>query len=141
MTRPLKRGYRGSQATAAVRALAALFAIAGLGHFVAPEFFERILPPWLPGWLGVPRTVVYMSGMAELAGAAGLLIPATRVVAGWGLIALLVAVFPANVQMLLDARASGAGRWYVAALWLRLPVQPLLIWWVWRCAVRRPRPV
>lgn len=122
------------------RGIAALFAAAGVSHFLIPGWFERIVPPWLPDWLGSPRTVVYVSGAAELAGAIGVLIPATRVAAGWGLLVLLVAVFPANVQMLVDARAAGASAWYVAALWLRLPLQPLLGWWVWRHAVRPHAP-
>jgi uncharacterized membrane protein len=81
------------------------------------------------------RTLVYVSGVAEIAGAIGLLLPQTRVLAAWCLIALLIAVFPANVQMLLDARARDASAWWVLALWLRLPMQPLLIWFVWRSAI------
>ncbi len=123
---------------AQIRAIAALFAVAGVSHFVAPDLFIHIVPPWLPDWLGTPRTLVHVSGMAELAGAAGVLIPATRRAAGWGLLALLVAVYPANVQMLIDARATGASSWYVVALWIRLPLQPLLGWWVWRRTIRRP---
>lgn len=69
----------------------------------------------------------------------GLLIPATRVAAGWGLLALLVAVFPANVQMLLNASAAGASRFWLAALVARLPLQPLLGSWIFR-AVIRARP-
>lgn len=122
-----------------IRAIAALFGMAGVAHFVAPVLFERIVPPWLPDWLGTPRTVVYASGVAELAGALGVLVGATRVAAGWGLLILLVAVSPANIQMLQDARASGASLWYVAALWLRLPLQPLLGWWVWRQTIRKAR--
>lgn len=125
--------------TGGVRFLATLFATAGLAHFLVPDLFEQIVPPWLPEWMGAPRTVVYVSGVAELVGAAGLLIAATRVLAGWWLMALLVAVFPANVQMLLDARSAAAASWYIVALWLRLPLQPLLMWWVWRRAVR-PAP-
>ena len=122
-----------------IRAIAALFGMAGVAHFAAPLLFERIVPPWLPDWLGTPRTVVYVSGVAELAGALGILVRGTRVAAAWGLLILLVAVFPANIQMLQDARASGASLWYVAALWLRLPLQPLLGWWVWRQAIRKER--
>ena len=118
----------------ALRVIALMFVVAGLAHFVVPHTFERIVPSWVPN----PKAVVFWSGIAEIAGAIGLLVPATRVYAAWGLIALLVSVFPANVQMLQLARADGANPMYVAALWARLPLQAVLIWWVWRAAVRRP---
>jgi uncharacterized membrane protein len=105
--------------------LALLFIGAGLTHFLAPAKFEDIVPPYLPA----PQLLVYLSGAAEIAGGGGLLLPATRRWASWGLIALLVAVFPANVYML---QTHGAGLpvplW---ALWLRLPLQLVLIAWVW----------
>lgn len=105
--------------------LALLFIGAGIMHFVAPAGFVRIVPPYLPA----PLLLVYVSGVAEIAGGLGLLIPGTRRLAGWGLIALLLAVFPANIYML---QAHGAGlpvpMW---ALWLRLPLQLVLIAWVW----------
>ena len=115
-------------------AMVALFAIAGVGHFVAPAFFDAIVPRWVPM---SPRAATLASGVAEVAGAIGLVPRATRRAAGVGLIALLVAVFPANVQMLLDAIAAGASPVWIAGLVARLPVQPLLIRWVWRGAVRR----
>ena len=115
-----------------MRLLATLFVLVGVLHFVVPGVFERIVPRWLPA----PRTLVYLSGVAEIAGGLGLLLPATRTAAAWGLIALLAAVFPANVQMLLDARAAHAAWWWQAALWLRLPLQPLLMWWVYAVAIR-----
>lgn len=122
--------------TWSIRLLALIFGVAGAMHFVVPRVFEAIIPPWLPSWMPGARTLVYVSGAAELAGAIGLLLPTTRGLAAWCLIALLIAVFPANLQMLLDARAKEAAAWWIAALWLRLPVQPLLIWFVWRSALR-----
>jgi uncharacterized membrane protein len=77
---------------------------------------------------------VYASGVFEIAGGAGLLVPATRTAAAIGLILLLVAVLPANVEMLRLAQQRGASAAFVAACWLRLPLQPLLMWWVWRVA-------
>ncbi len=112
--------------------LAAVFAAAGVLHFVAPGPYEQIVPRWLPA----PRALVYLSGLAELCGGLGVAYGPTRQAAGWGLMLLLLAVFPANVQMLSAARAGGAASWWQAALWLRLPLQPLLMWWVWRAAVR-----
>ena len=113
--------------------LAMLFLVAGIAHFVMPAWFDRIVPAWVPN----ARVATLVSGAAEVAGAIGLVIPATRVAAGWGLIALLIAVFPANVNMLQLARATQASAGYLTALWIRLPLQPLLMWWVWRFALRR----
>ena len=93
----------------------------------------------VPRWLPAPLLLVQVSGVCELAGAAGLLWPPTRRAAGWGLLALLVAVFPANVEMLRAAHGHGAPGWQQAVLWLRLPLQPLLGWWVWTAAARGPR--
>lgn len=117
--------------TAALRVIALIFAVAGLAHFVVPGVFEAIVPPWVPN----ARLAVQISGVAELAGAIGLLVPATRRAAAWGLIALLLAVFPANVQMLQNAQADGAPSLFVAALWARLPLQAALIWWVYRAGI------
>jgi uncharacterized membrane protein len=112
--------------------LAAIFVVSGVLHFVIPRAYMSIMPPWLPAH----RALVLVSGAAEIAGALGILHPATRVAAGWGLIALLIAVFPANVQMLLDAHARHASMLWQVALAARLPLQPLLIVWVYRSAVR-----
>lgn len=118
------------------RLLASLFVAAGLAHFAVPSVFEAIVPPWLPRWLPSPRALVYLSGAAELVGGLGVLVPSVRVVVGWGLLALLIAVFPANVHMLREALANGSPMWWVAALTVRLPLQALLLWWVWRLTVR-----
>lgn len=117
--------------TPGVLVLAALFVGAGLLHFVRPEPFDRIVPPGLP----LPaRAATLLSGAAELAGGLGLLHPATRPAARWGLLALLLAVFPANLFMAQHAERFAplpAG-----ALWARLPLQPLLMWAVWRVGRR-----
>lgn len=112
--------------------IAALFIGAGVMHFVKPAMYASIVPPWLPA----PMTLVMISGVFEILGGLGILLPGTRVWAGWGLIALLVAVLPANVQMLLNAHAAHASRGWQAALVARLPLQALLIAWVYRSAVR-----
>lgn len=105
--------------------LALLFFGAGVLHFLSPGPFMRIVPPYLPA----SRLLVYLSGAAEIAGGLGLLVPATRRRAGWGLILLLIAVFPANVYMLQTLGAGMAVPLW--ALWLRLPLQLVLIAWVW----------
>jgi len=99
-------------------------------HFVAPRAYERIMPPYLP----MHRELVYLSGTLEIAGGLGLIHERTRRGAGIGLVLLLLAVWPANVQMLLDARRTGKPRWWVALLWARLPLQVLLMAWVWRAS-------
>jgi len=110
-----------------------VFVVAGVLHFVAPGGYERIMPPYLP----LHRELVYLSGVMEVLGGLGLLTGRTRAAAGVGLILLLAAVLPANVQMLIDARAAGKPSWWLALLWLRLPLQLVLVAWVWK--VSRPR--
>jgi uncharacterized membrane protein len=119
----------------ALRAVLALFvAVAGVGHFTDADAFVAMVPSWLPS----PRALVWISGVAELAGAVGILVPATRRAAGLGLIALFVAVFPANVNMALHDIPFGATHLPLWARWARLPLQAVLIAWAWRVAARRP---
>jgi len=116
--------------------MAVLYATAGVMHFADPGFFLRIMPAWLPWHL----ELVQLSGAIEIALALLLLLPATRRIAAWGVIALLIAVFPANLNMLLnDIRPDTIlGPTTRTALWLRLPVQFLLAAWAWRYT-RAPR--
>lgn len=120
--------------------LAAIFVFAGAMHFVVPRSYLAIMPPWVPYRL----EAVYLSGLLEILGGLALLVSPTRRVAGLVLIALLIAVFPANIQMLVNALASGASPFHLTLLWLRLPLQPLLIVWIYRAAVttrtRQPVP-
>jgi uncharacterized membrane protein len=101
------------------------FCVGGLAHFAFTELEMRIVPPSLP-W---PRALVLVSGAFELLGAAGLLWPRTRQVAGWGLIALTVAVTPANVYMLSQHQAFPAVPYWL--LVARLPFQLVLVWLIW----------
>jgi uncharacterized membrane protein len=96
---------------------------AGFLHFFRPDPYMRIMPPYIP-W---HRAMVYISGAAEIAGGIGLLIPSLRRPAAWGVVALLIAVFPANLYM---ATSAPQFSWI---LWGRLPLQPVLIWWVLAC--------
>lgn len=110
--------------------LAALFVGAGTLHFVRPQIYDAIVPQWAaPGLLPSARSVTLLSGAAEVAGGLGLLLPLTRPAARWGLTLLLLAVFPANLAMAQQPEKYGLPAW---ALWARLPLQPLLIWWVLR---------
>ncbi len=115
--------------------LAGFFTFAGVMHFVKPELYAAIIPPWLPN----APLLVALSGVFEMLGGLGVLHPITRRLAGWGLIALLIAVFPANVQMLHLAYVYQASALWKAALWFRLPLQLPLLWWVWRVAARSAR--
>ena len=112
-------------------ALALLFTLAGLWHFVHPSTYVAIMPPQLPAPLGL----VYVSGFFEIVGGLGLLVQRTRRVASWGLLALLVAVFPANVYMALIHEQLGISGWVA---WGRLPLQLPLLWWVWKTSRLRP---
>lgn len=113
--------------------LALFFVVAGVMHFVLPAQYAGTMPPWLP-W---HDELVAISGICEIAGGIGVLLASTRKAAGIGLILLCVAVLPANVQMLLDAQASGKAAWILALLWLRLPLQLLLMTWIWRATRQR----
>lgn len=109
------------------RLLLALFAGSGTLHLVRPAVYEQMVPPWLPA----QRALVYASGVAELLCGAGLLHARTRPAAGWASAALLVAVFPANVQMAVDARRGpargGGGAAYRGLTYARLPLQVPLV--------------
>ena len=110
--------------------LGAFFLFAGTMHFLKPRPYVAIVPDALPR----KREIVFASGVAELAGGAGVLVPRTRRLAGWWLIATLLAIFPANVNMAVNAE-----RYRVVPeplLWLRLPLQGALIAWVWRAVLR-----
>ena len=105
----------------------ALFIAAGAMHFIRPAMYEAIVPPQL----GHAGALVAVSGLAEIAGGLGLLIPRTRRAAGIGLIALLIAVWPANIYMALEANhfAAVAPAW---VLWARVALQVAIIWWIER---------
>lgn len=104
-----------------------MLATSGVGHLVRPEPFESIVP----AALGAPRPWVTFSGIAEMACAAGLAVPALRSRAGWACAALLVAVYPANVTMAVRARRARSPRAKAvrAVALARLPLQVPLVWW------------
>jgi len=112
--------------------LGILFVIAGTNHFVMTDFYLSIMPPWLP-W---HRALVYASGFAEAGLGLLLLFRRWAVWAGWGLVALCVAVFPANLHMALHPELFP--QFSVLGLWLRLPLQVALMAWAW-WYTREPR--
>ncbi len=109
----------------ALLGLAVFFFVAGLNHFVNPDFYVGIMPPYLPAHL----ELVYLSGLFEILGGAAVLAPGLRTSAGWGLIILLLAVFPANLHMALNPESFPDMSRF--ALYARLPVQALFIVWAY----------
>jgi len=112
--------------------LSVFFILAGMNHFRMPSTYLGMMPPWLP-W---PAGLNAVAGACEILGGIGLLVPRVRRSAGWGLIALLVAVFPANVHVALEGQMQGFD-FSPAVLWLRLPFQAVFIAWVAWVSIRK----
>ena len=110
--------------------LGGVFLAAGALHFVRPRMYEAIMPRYLPAH----RELVYASGVAEIAGGAALLHSKTAKPGAWWLIATLCAIFPANIEMAVNAKRFR--RIPEPLLWARLPLQGALIAWVWRTTAR-----
>ena len=106
-------------------ALSAFFINIGIDHFVNPEFYLTIMPPMMPLHL----EAVYISGFFEILGGLGLLISRFRKISGWGLLALLIAVYPANIYMAITPEAFPDIPIY--ALYLRLALQFLFFFWAY----------
>lgn len=108
-----------------------LFIITGILHFLKPELFVKIMPDYIPYHLAM----VYASGVAEITGGIGIFFENTQFWAGWGLILLLIAVFPANINMTIESvQRSGYSSLYSIATIVRLPLQFVLMYWVyWAC--------
>jgi uncharacterized membrane protein len=102
-----------------------LYVAAGIYHFAKPAMYISIMPAWLP----YHAALVQISGIAEILLGILLLFTQTRKIAAWGIIALLVAVFPANVQMLINYLHAHNPYTWIAII--RLPLQLVLIWWAW----------
>jgi uncharacterized membrane protein len=102
-----------------------LFALAGANHFAATDFYLSIMPPYLPWHLAL----VYVSGACEIAVGLALLVRRVERFAAWGMVALIVAVTPANLHMALHAELYP--QFSAAALWARLPLQIVLLLWAY----------
>ena len=105
--------------------MALLYTAAGINHFISPRIYKRIMPPWLP-W---PALMIIVSGICELLFGLLLIPPSTRHAGAWLIIALLIAVFPANIQMAINYRRKKSPYLWMAIA--RLPLQLLLVWWAW----------
>ncbi|MBC9732225.1 DoxX family protein [Nocardioides marmotae] len=112
------------------KVLATGFTVSGIVHLVRPQTFEPLMPAWVPAH----REVIHASGVAELACAAGLAVPATRKVAGYASVVVLLGVFPGNVKMAQDAMRTRNTRFKAIAL-ARLPLQ----WPMIRAALKAAR--
>jgi uncharacterized membrane protein len=133
-TAALATAVEGSTAQRIGLVLAAVvYVVAGTLHFAKPDAYLKIMPPYIPWHVAM----VQLSGGFEILGGLGLLLARTRRLAAWGLVALLIAVFPANVYMATNPIDAGAGSIAPVLRWGRLPLQLLLIWWLLWCT--RPR--
>lgn len=110
-------------------ATGAAFVFTGVSHFLAPGKFMEMMPPFLPA----PIFLIYLSGFFEVAGGIGLMIAKTKGLATLGLVLLLLAVFPANIYIALNNVQLGGLMSYQAYQWIRLPMQFVVIGWVWWC--------
>ena len=105
--------------------LGLFFIVAGIGHFLKPAAYLQIMPPYIP----FPLAMIYLSGACEALFGLALMIPKTSRLAAWGLILLLLAVFPANIHMALHPdQFSDIPKWILFA---RLPLQGVLILWAY----------
>jgi len=118
-------------------ALTVVMVVAGANHFINPPPYLGMMPVELP--LSTHLPLVYISGVLEILGGLGLILPATRRFSAYGLIALFLAVFPANINMALNDLPLGEDRVPSWALWARLPLQALFILWAYAVARRAPR--
>jgi len=114
--------------------LAVFFVAAGANHFLEPSFYAPMMPPWLPH----PDGLIAFSGVAEMLGGIAVLVPLARRAAGWGLIALLVAVFPANLHMAVHHLSPPGMNFPAWVLWARLPLQAVFVIWAWWTAAEPP---
>lgn len=109
---------------------ALLFTVAGLGHFLSPESLIRFIPPYLPD----PATLVLLSGIAEVAGGMGLLLPRFRRIAAWGLAAMLISFLPANIYMAAHPAEAGLASVPTVVFWARIALLPVMIWCLLWCS-------
>jgi uncharacterized membrane protein len=118
-----------------LRLIAALFFIGGgANHFRSASFYVRIVPPNFPS----PHVLVVISGVAEIVGGLGLLVRPLRRTAGWGLIALLVAVFPSNLYMAIESKRFADLHLPAWVFLARLPLQAVFVAWIWFAALAGP---
>lgn len=102
--------------------MSVLYIVAGIMHFIKPRMYVSIMPPYIPS----PQMMVFLSGIAEAVLGIGLLFSETRVWAAWGIVLLLIAIFPANIYMATSDKFKRIPAWI---RWGRLPLQAVLVAW------------
>lgn len=133
----LSRAFGGPRVdlrTAGVAGLALMFVFTASGHYLMPDLMADMLPPWVP----VRPVLVFATGLLELAIAAALVVPRTRLMAGWAAIAVLILFFPANVYAALHHVPMGGHVWGPSYLLVRAPVQIAIALWAYWFVVRSP---
>lgn len=125
MMSSINKPHRIKEILRAIHAVAII--VVGITHFTVPEQYARIVPPQLP----YPFALVYISGFFEILGGIGLVIPFVSVAAAWGLIALYIAVFPANINMAINSIPIDGIPHLPWLYWARLPFQAVLIAWAY----------
>jgi uncharacterized membrane protein len=108
------------------------FTVSGSAHFVIPEFFRAMMPPFIP----FQDFFIVLTGIAEIAGAIGIQVPRYRKLAGQLMIVLLVAIFPANIYVAIAQPVLPNMDYSPLSMWLRLLLQPLFIAWMWLVSVK-----
>lgn len=129
-------GHPTSTETRAAIGIATMFMFTGVGHFVATEQMVQMLPEWVP----LRTEIVYVSGVAEIAAAALILVPMLRRAVGWLLIAMLIGFLPVNVYAAFIQAPMGGHAWGPAYLLIRVPVQAVIVAWIWWFMVRAVPP-
>ena len=114
--------------------LSLVFCFTGIGHFIRTEAMAEMMPAWVPA--AIP--LVYITGVMELAAAAGVFMARSRPAAAWGLAVMLVLFLPVNIYAALNRVGMGGHLWGPVYLLIRVPLQGILLWWVWRFGIRQP---
>ncbi len=119
---------------AAAVGLGVLFIFTGIGHFVETETMSQMLPSWVPERI----LLVYLTGILELSIALGFFLPKTRRLAGWVAAIVLILFFPANIYAAINHIPMGGHAWGPVYLFVRAPLQLIILFWVYWFTVRRP---
>ena len=109
-----------------------VFCFTGVGHFIKTEPMAEMLPPWVPGRI----PLVYVTGVVEIAAAFAVLVPRLRKITGLGLVLILVAFLPVNIYAAVNRVGMGGHQWGLVYLLVRVPLQAVLIGWIWWFAIR-----
>ena len=133
MINKVSRCQRLRPASAAVLGITLVFCMTGVGHFIETQAMAEMLPTWVP----LRTLLVYVTGVVELVAAFGLWVPRWRVRVGWGLMVMLVGFLPVNIYAALNQVGMGGHQWGPVYLLIRIPLQAVLVLWIWHFVARR----